>query len=126
MEYDWFGRQSDLCVLCGIFMRLYHNPRCSKSRQALAIMNESGVEFEEYRYLDLGIASEDMDLLSSLENVIRTSDVKGETVDLSNQNSVVELLTNNPRLLQRPILVSDGKAVIGRPPEEIFTLLREV
>ena len=54
-------------------MRLYHNPRCSKSRQALAIMNESGVEFEEYRYLDLGIASEDLELLSTLENVIRTS-----------------------------------------------------
>ena len=108
-------------------MRLYHNPRCSKSRQALAIMNESGVSFEEYRYLDLGIASEDLELLSSLENVIRTSDIKSdETIDLSSQSAVVEVLTTNPRLLQRPILVSDGKAVIGRPPEEIFTLLREV
>ena len=108
-------------------MRLYHNPRCSKSRQALAIMNESGVAFEEYRYLDLGIASEDLELLSSLENVIRTSDFKSdESIDLSSQNAVAEILTNNPCLLQRPILVSDGKAVIGRPPEEIFTLLREV
>ena len=108
-------------------MRLYHNPRSSKSRQALAIMNESGVAFEEYRYLDLGIASEDLKLLSSLENVIRTSDFKSdESIDLSSQNAVAEILTNNPRLLQRPILVSDGKAVIGRPPEEIFTLLREV
>ena len=108
-------------------MRLYHNPRCSKSRQALAIMNESGVAFEEYRYLDLGIASEDLKLLSSLENVIRTSDFKSdESIDLSSQNAVAEILTNNPRLLQRPILVSDGKAVIGRPPEEIITLLREV
>lgn len=107
-------------------MRLYHNPRCSKSRQALAIMNESGVAFEEYRYLDLGIASEDLELLSSLENVIRTSDIKSdESIDLSSQNVVADLLTNNPRLLQRPILVSDGKAVIGRPPEEIFTLLHE-
>ena len=108
-------------------MRLYHNPRCSKSRQALAIMNESGVAFEEYRYLDLGIASEDLELLSSLENVIRTSDFKSdETINISSQNAVAEILTNNPRLLQRPILVSDGKAVIGRPPEEIITLLREV
>ena len=108
-------------------MRLYHNPRCSKSRQALAIMNESGVAFEEYRYLDLGIASEDLELLSSLENVIRTSDFKSdESIDISSQNAVAEILTKNPRLLQRPILVSDGKAVIGRPPEEIFTLLREV
>lgn len=108
-------------------MRLYHNPRCSKSRQALAIMNESGVAFEEYRYLDLGIASEDLELLSSLENVIRTSDIKSdETIDLSSQSAVVEVLTSNPRLMQRPILVSDGKAVIGRPPEEIITLLHEV
>ena len=108
-------------------MRLYHNPRCSKSRQALAIMNESGVAFEEYRYLDLGIASEDLELLSTLENVIRTSDIKSdETIDLSCQSAVVEVLTTNPRLMQRPILVSDGKAVIGRPPEEIITLLHEV
>ena len=108
-------------------MRLYHNPRCSKSRQALAIVNESGVAFEEYRYLDLGIASEDLELLSSLENVIRTSDFKSdESIDISSQNAVAEILTKNPRLLQRPILVSDGKAVIGRPPEEIITLLREV
>ena len=90
-------------------------------------MNESGVAFEEYRYLDLGIASEDLELLSSLENVIRTSDFKSdESIDISSQNAVAEILTKNPRLLQRPILVSDGKAVIGRPPEEIFTLLREV
>ncbi len=108
-------------------MRLYHNPRCSKSRQALAIMNESGVGFEEYRYLDLGIANEDLELLSTLENVIRTSDIKSdESIDLSSQSVVADLLRNNPRLLQRPILVNDGKAVIGRPPEEIFTLLREV
>ena len=107
-------------------MRLYHNPRCSKSRQALAIMNESGVEFEEYRYLDMGIPSEDLELLSTLENVIRTSDIKGdETVDLSCQSVVIELLKGNPRLLQRPILLSGGKAIIGRPPENIITLLHE-
>ena len=67
-------------------------------------MNESGVAFEEYRYLDLGIASEDLKLLSTLENVIRTSDIKpDESIDLSSQSAVAELLTNNPRLLQRPI-----------------------
>ena len=76
-------------------------------------MNESGVAFEEYRYLDLGIASEDLEILSTLENVIRTSDIKsGETIDVSSQSAVVEVLTTNPRLLQRPILVSDGKACL--------------
>ena len=107
-------------------MRLYHIPRCSKSRQALAIMNESGVDFEEYRYLDLGIASEDLELLSTLENVIRTPDIKGDKkVDLSCKSDVIGLLESNPKLLQRPILVNGGKAIIGRPPEDIITHLHE-
>ena len=105
-------------------MRLYHNPRCSKSRQALTIMNDSGVEFEEYRYLDLGIANEDLEIISRLENVVRTADITSDVeVDLSSQIEVMELLKNNPRLLQRPILMRDNKAVIGRPPEDIITLL---
>ena len=55
-------------------MRLYHNPRCSKSRQAVALLSENGVEFEEYRYLDLGIAEEDLEILSSLPGIIRTNE----------------------------------------------------
>ena len=108
-------------------MRLYHNPRCSKSRQALSLMKDGGVEFEEYRYLDLGIHADDLEILSNLENVIRTADLEGkESIDLSNQTEVMSLLKRNPRVLQRPILVRGEKAVIGRPPEEIITLLHEV
>ncbi len=108
-------------------MRLYHNPRCSKSRQALSLMKEGGVEFEEYRYLDLGIHADDLEILSNLENVIRTADLEDkESIDLSNQTEVMSLLKRNPRVLQRPILVRGEKAVIGRPPEEIITLLHEV
>ena len=55
-------------------MRLYHNPRCSKSRQAFAILSESGVVFEEYRYLELGIAEEDLEILASLDGIIRTNE----------------------------------------------------
>jgi arsenate reductase len=107
-------------------MRLYHNPRCSKSRQALSLMNESGVEFEEYRYLDLGIHTDDLEILSNLENVIRTADLESnESIDLSNQIEVMSLLKSNPRVLQRPILIRGEKAVIGRPPEDIITLLHE-
>ncbi len=107
-------------------MRLYHNPRCSKSRQALSIMNESGVEFEEYRYLDLGIDPEDFDVLSSLSDVIRTAEIDGENIaDLTSKTEVIDLLKNNPRLLQRPILIRGNKAIIGRPPEDIIILLRE-
>jgi arsenate reductase len=90
-------------------------------------MKEGGVEFEEYRYLDLGIHADDLEILSNLENVIRTADLEGKkSIDLSNQTEVMSLLKRNPRVLQRPILVRGEKAVIGRPPEEIITLLHEV
>ena len=60
-------------------MRLYHNPRCSKSRQAVSLLNEREVEFEEYRYLDHGIAEEDMNLLISLNGIIRIKEVDKST-----------------------------------------------
>ena len=107
-------------------MRLYHNPRCSKSRQALKLMNESGVEFEEYRYLENGIHTEDLVILSRLENVIRLNDLSStDGTDLSDETQIMEILKNNPRVLQRPVLISGQQAVIGRPPEEILILLRE-
>ena len=107
-------------------MRLYHNPRCSKSRQALKLMIESGMEFEEYRYLDNGIHTDDLLILSRLENVIRLNDLSNlDGTDLSNETQIIEILKNNPRVLQRPVLVSGKQAVIGRPPEEILILLRE-
>ena len=105
-------------------MRLYHNPRCSKSRQAVALLNKRGVIFEEYRYLDQGVAEEDFDLLLNLEGIIRIKDIGSDTiVDLSKRSDVKKILKMNPRLLERPILIHDGSAVIGRPPENILTLL---
>ena len=108
-------------------MRLYHNPRCSKSREAFALLSDRGLDFEDYRYLDLGVASEDFEALLELENVIRVRDVdKDSKYDLSSKTDLKLLLMCNPKPLQRPILIHDGKAVIGRPPTEILTLLHEV
>jgi len=108
-------------------MRLYHNPRCSKSREAFALLTDRGVEFEDYRYLKLGVASEDFEVLLGLENLIRIGDVdKGSKYDLDNENDLRALLEIDSKLLQRPILIHNGKAVIGRPPTDILTLLHEV
>ena len=108
-------------------MRLYHNPRCSKSREAFALLTDRGLEFEDYRYLELGVASEDFEVLLRLENLIRIGDVdKGSKYDLNNKNDLRALLEIDSKLLQRPILIHNGKAVIGRPPTEILTLLHEV
>ena len=108
-------------------MRLYHNPRCSKSREAFALLTDSGLEFEDYRYLELGVASEDFEVLLELKNLIRIGDLdKGSKYDLDNKSDLQTLLEINSKLLQRPILVHNGKAVIGRPPKDILTLLHEV
>ena len=107
-------------------MRLYHNPRCSKSRQALALLNERDIEFEVYLYLKLGISEDDIDLLTSLDGIIRKNDLeKGSNIDFSDNEQVSKLLKTQPKLLQRPILVLGDKAVIGRPPENILTLLHD-
>ena len=106
-------------------MRLYHNPRCSKSRQALALLKERKLEFEDYRYLDKGIAEEDMDLLISLSGIIRMQEMtQSARFDLGKPADIRQLLVDNPKALERPVLIKDGRAVIGRPPESILDLLK--
>lgn len=107
--------------------RLYHNPRCSKSRQALALLQIRKIEFDEYRYLDLGVKPEDLEILCKLDDIIRTGDAeyKASPINLEDQHEVNALLQTSPKLCQRPILIANGKAVIGRPPENILTLLSE-
>ena len=105
-------------------MRLYHNPRCSKSRKALELLEQRGVEFETYLYLKEGIAKEDMAILVKLDGIVRMKDLeKSEKIDFSSSEEVSELLESMPKLLERPILIRNGSAVIGRPPEDILTLL---
>ena len=82
------------------------------------------MQFEDYRYLANGIAPEDMEVLLSLEGVIRQQEVDSNMgYDLNNLSDVRKLLSDNPKVLQRPILIKDGRAVIGRPPENVLDLL---
>ena len=105
-------------------MRLYHNPRCSKSRQALALLVERNIEFEDYRYLEKGISQDDLEVLVALEGVIRKQEVdKSLGYDLNKKTDIHKLLIDNPKALERPILIKNGHAVIGRPPENILVLL---
>ena len=105
-------------------MRLYHNPRCSKSRQALALLVERNIKFEDYRYLEKGISQDDLKVLVALEGVIRKQEVdKSLGYDLNKKTDIHKLLIDNPKALERPILINNGHAVIGRPPENILVLL---
>ena len=106
-------------------MKLYHNPRCSKSRQALQILEERNIDFEIIKYLEQGIDKNDLDILCNLSGIIRTNEpeFKNNNIDTSNSDSIKSFLIRFPKLLQRPILIKENKAVIGRPPEQIITLL---
>ena len=107
-------------------MRFYHNPRCSKSRQALALLEERGCEVNVVRYLETGVVEEDLPLLARLDGIVRKKEA-GATVmaTLQNEKDIMALLRTNPKVLERPVLISRQRAVIGRPPEDVLTLLDE-
>ena len=105
-------------------MRFYHNPRCSKSRQALALLAERGVEVEIVRYLEAGIVEEDLELLASLDGIVRKKEAGSEAMAaLHSVDDVAALLKSNPKVLERPVLVANGQAVIGRPPKDVLQLI---
>ena len=102
-------------------MRIYHNPRCSKSRQAVQSLHELNIDFEEHRYLDLGILESDITILANTPGIIRSNELNEDEVG----KSPIDLLRENPKLLQRPVLIHNGNAVIGRPFELILQYLQE-
>jgi arsenate reductase len=106
-------------------MRLYHNPRCSKSRQAVKLLTDKGISFQEHRYLEEGIMEEDLPILGSLTGIIRKQEKEFKELDfaVNSVNDVIKALRLKPKLLERPVLIKDDKAIIGRPPEDILQLL---
>ena len=79
---------------------------------------------EVVRYLDTGILEGDLPLLASLHGIVRKKDAGARTMArLRSPADVEALLKSNPELLERPVLLVDGKAIIGRPPEDVLTLL---
>lgn len=110
---------------------IWHNPRCSKSRNALALLEEKGVEAEIVKYLDTPPNKEELaamlkmlglsarELMRTKEEIYKTLDLKNE----SDENKLIAAMAENPKLIERPIVIKDGKAAIGRPIENIITLL---
>jgi len=111
-------------------IKIYHNPRCKKSRAGLQYLTGKGIEPEIINYINDGISEAVLeDLLKRLnkkpEEIIRKqesfykSDLKGKNF---NDNEWVRILSENPKLIQRPIIVKEYKAVIGDPVENIINL----
>lgn len=117
-------------------LRLFHNPRCSKSRAALRLLEQAGTEFEVVLYLETPptrdelavilerLACEPSSLVRSGEALFAELGIATERLDDS--EFVADLLAEHPRLIERPLLVSDSYAVIGRPPENVLDLLEAV
>ena len=114
-------------------LKILHNPRCSKSRQTLSILKDNSVDVEIIEYLKETPTRETIEEIIQLLN-INPGDLlrKGEAVykeknlskdDLSD-DEIITLMLENPILIERPILVSNDEAVVGRPPELIKSMLK--
>ncbi len=113
-------------------VRIYHNPRCSKSRQTLALIEEKGIEPEIVLYLeDTPSAAELAALVAQLGITPRQLLRKGEddykanglADDSLSDESILGLMNQFPKLIERPIVVAGDKAVLGRPPENVLDIL---
>ncbi|MBG90200.1 MAG: arsenate reductase (glutaredoxin) [Actinobacteria bacterium] len=109
-------------------MKLYHNPRCSKSRQALQLLEGQNIHIHEYLKEGLSkaqVAEIIQKLESPITGLIRQKELKALalSIDPDNEESIIAILVQHPHLLERPILVSDQKAIIGRPPENVLSLI---
>ena len=112
-------------------VRIYHNPRGSKSRQALALLEQQGDELEVIHYIDTPPDSATLSaLLQQLGFTARELIRKGEDtykeLNLANpelsEAELVQAMVDYPRLIERPIVIRDGQAIIARPPEKILEL----
>ena len=112
---------------------IYHNPRCSKSRQTLKLIEEKGIEPEIILYLEkpptVSVLSKILDylqmkprdLLRKCEDEYKTFNLKDITLD----NSIIlKIMSENPKLIEMPIVLSGNRAIIGRPPENVLELIK--
>lgn len=107
---------------------IYHNPRCSKSRQALELLQNNHINPIIVEYLKDPISREQLFELRShfdLRDFVRTDEpvFKTRALALENEANVLEAMLKEPILMQRPIVTYNGKAIIARPPEKILELM---
>jgi arsenate reductase len=112
-------------------MKILHNPRCRKSREGLKILEESGQDFTIVEYLKEPLTKEELsDILDKLDmsaiDLVRKNEkewkenFKGR--DMS-QEEIVAAMASHPKLIERPIVISGERAIVGRPPENIHKLI---
>ena len=112
-------------------MKLYHNARCSKSREGLAILKNKNLDFEIVEYLKNPLSKEELsDIIKKLNiapiDLVRKNETvwkenyKGQNLD---NEQVLNAMIEHPKLIERPILVNGNLAVVGRPPEQLISII---
>lgn len=110
---------------------IYHNPRCSKSREALGILETSKADYKIIKYLDELLSEE------TLKNIIKLLKIKPIALVRTNESiwkenfknldltdkEIIAALAKHPKLIERPIVINGTKAIIGRPPQNILDIL---
>ncbi len=110
---------------------IYHNPRCSKSRQALALLEEHGISPDVRLYLQEPLDRAEMTALLNLldmkaSQLVRRGEAEFKALQLSDETPEgdwLDALLNHPKLMERPVVSRGDKAVVGRPPENVLALL---
>ncbi|MCK5356214.1 MAG: arsenate reductase (glutaredoxin) [Methyloprofundus sp.] len=113
-------------------VKIYHNPRCSKSRQTLQLLEENGVQAEVIQYLKTPPTADELEtILTQLgiepRELMRTKEAEYKATGMDNpdldRDALIAGMINTPKLIERPIVVANGKAAIGRPPESVLEIL---
>ena len=111
---------------------IFHNPRCSKSRSSLAILNEQGLETEIRLYLENPPNAKELTSILAMlgisaRELLRKGEPDYKALNLADpgvsDTEIIQAMTEYPKLIERPIVIKDGKATIGRPPELILELI---
>ena len=111
---------------------IYHNPRCSKSRQTLELLQSRHIQPRIVEYLKTPPSKQELNALLDLlalqpRDIIRSTEQEYTSAGLSDmsleRDALLQALLDYPKLLQRPIVVANGKAAIGRPPEQVLDIL---
>jgi arsenate reductase len=111
-------------------VRIYHNPRCGTSRRTLALLREKGVEPEIVEYLKTPYTADTLkQLLAQLDMpakaLIRKKEAAAVGIDPASmsENALIAAMEEHPIIVERPIVVANGKAALGRPPEKVLEVL---
>lgn len=111
---------------------IWHNPRCSKSRQALSLLEENGTETRIVKYLDTAPSADEIKAVLkklgiSARDLMRTKEALYKELGLkevTDENALVDAMASHPKLIERPVVIMGDKAVLGRPPEKVIEFMK--